>query len=114
MVDHLVSCGGVARTTPSGRRVVTFDGPATAVRSALGKAGSAARLGVSIAELSRETTAADGPGVQHAERIANAAGEGEVWVSAAAGMLLAGSGLSMRPVATEDDTVGRPLLRVSV
>ncbi|HET9188742.1 MAG TPA: alpha/beta fold hydrolase [Acidothermaceae bacterium] len=114
MVDHLVGCGGVARTTPSGRRVVTFDGPATAVRSALGKAGSAARLGVSIAELSRETTTADGPGVRHAERIANAAGEGEVWVSAAAGMLLAGSGLSMRPVATEDDTVGRPLLRVSV
>ena len=54
----------------------------------------------------------DGPGVQHAERIADAAGDGELWVSAAAGMLLSGSGLPLEPVAHEDDTAGRPLLRV--
>lgn len=112
MVDHLVSRGGVVRTTPGDQQVITFDGPATAVRSALGKVGSPARVGVSIAEVAREAATADGPGVRHAQRIANVADSGEVWVSATAGMLLAGSGLTVHPVAVEDDTVGRPLLRV--
>jgi len=112
VVEHLVSCGGIVRTTPAGRRVVTFDGPATAVRSALGKASAHTRLGVSIAEILTAAPIADGPGVRHAERIAESAVAGQVWVSATAGMLLSGSGLELQPVATEDDTVGRPLLRV--
>ncbi len=71
-----------------------------------------ARVAVSIAEVARDSLSADGPGVRHAEQIANAAGDGEVWVSAAAGMLLAGSGLDLLPVSSRDDAGGQSLLRV--
>ena len=112
VIDDLAARGGLACMTPRGRRVVLFDGPATAVRCGLAGMRTGARLGVSIAEVNREWSTVDGPGVQHAERIADAAGDGELWVSAAAGMLLSGSGLPLEPVAHEDDTAGRPLLRV--
>jgi hypothetical protein len=49
--------------------------------------------------------------VRHAERIADAAGAGELWVSAAAGMLLAGSGVRLLPVSSEDNIPGQQLLR---
>jgi DNA-binding winged helix-turn-helix (wHTH) protein/pimeloyl-ACP methyl ester carboxylesterase len=112
VISDLVAGGGLARETPRGRLVVLFDGPATAVRCSLACMHTGARLGVSIAEVNRESTTVNGPGVQHAERIADAAADGELWVSAAAGMLLSGSGLPVEPVAHEDDTAGRPLLRV--
>ncbi|HET6877673.1 MAG TPA: alpha/beta fold hydrolase [Jatrophihabitans sp.] len=111
-VDHLAAGGGLARTTAAGRRVALFDGPATAVRRALAGLRADAQLGLSIAEVDRTATTVDGPGVQHAQRIADVAAPGELWVSAAAGMLLSGSGLHLEPVGHDDDTAGRPLLRV--
>ncbi len=110
VVDDLVSTGGRVRTTPSGRRVVLFDGPATAVRSGLASLRAGAAIGVSIAEVPRDSASVDGPGVRHAERIADAAAPGELWVSAAAGMLLAGSGVQLLPVPSEEDIAGQPLL----
>jgi DNA-binding winged helix-turn-helix (wHTH) protein/alpha-beta hydrolase superfamily lysophospholipase len=112
VIDDLVSMGARARSTPQGRRVALFDGPATAVRCALVSVRAGVRLGVSIAEVAREATTIDGPGVRHAERIADVSDVGEVWVSAAAGMLLAGSGMHLQAVTTQDDSAGRPLLRV--
>ncbi len=111
IVDDLVATGGRPRATPSGRRVALFDGPATAVRSGLASLRVGARLGVSIAEVPRDSMLAGGPGVRHAEQIADAAGEGELWVSAAAGMLLAGSGVQLLPVSSDDDSSGQRLLR---
>jgi hypothetical protein len=66
---------------------------------------------VSIAEVARDSISAEGSGVRHAERIADAAGAGELWVSAAAGMLLAGSGVRLLPVSSEDKVPGQQLLR---
>jgi hypothetical protein len=111
VIDDLVAKGGRARATPSGRRVALFDGPATAVRSGLASLRGRARLGVSIAEVARDSISAEGSGVRHAERIADAAGAGELWVSAAAGMLLAGSGVRLLPVSSEDKVPGQQLLR---
>jgi pimeloyl-ACP methyl ester carboxylesterase len=110
--DELVDRGGLPRATPGGGRVVLFDGPATAVRCALASVRAGAGFGVSIAEVARDAATIDGPGVRHAERIAAVAGAGELWVSAAAGVLLAGSGNRLEPVGADDDTAGRPLLRV--
>ena len=110
LIDDLVSAGGRIRTTPSGRRVVLFDGPATAVRSGLASLRAGASIGVSIAEVPRDSASVDGPGVRHAERIADAAAPGELWVSAAAGVLLAGSGVQLLPAPSEDDVAGQPLL----
>ena len=112
VIDDLVARGGSARVTPRGRRVALFDGPATAVRRGLAAVRAGGRLGVAIAEVDHDATTVDGPGVHLAERIADAAAEGELWVSAAAGMLLSGSGVELEPVAQGDETAGRPLLRV--
>ena len=107
----LIAHGGLPRQTPANQPVVLFDGPATAARSALTGGHPGARLGMSIAEVARAATIVDGPGVRHAQRIADIAAAGQLWVSAAAGMLLAGSGVRLQPVATQDDTAGLPLLR---
>jgi pimeloyl-ACP methyl ester carboxylesterase len=111
VIDSLVAGGGRLRITPSGRRVVLFDGPATAVRCGLGGLAADTRLGVSIAEVARDSMQVDGPGVRLAEHIADAAGAGELWVSAAAGILLAGTTVELQPVAEQDEQAHRPLLR---
>jgi hypothetical protein len=112
VIDDLVATGGRPRSTPSGRRVVLFDGPATAVRCGLASLHARARLGVSIAEVARDSISVDGQGVRHAATIADAAAAGELWVSATAGMLLAGSGVQLLPVPSENDVAGQQLLRV--
>jgi hypothetical protein len=100
VIDTLVERGGRARATPDGGRVVLFDGPATAVRCTLASLNRHARAGVSIAEIDRDSLVVDGPGVRLAEQIAQAGAAGELWVSAAAAMLLSGSGVALSP-ATE-------------
>jgi len=112
VIDDLVATVGRARSTPSGRRVVLFDGPATAVRCGLASLHARARQGVSIAEVARDSISVDGRGVRHAATIADAAAAGELWVSATAGMLLAGSGVQLVPVPSENDIAGQQLLRV--
>ena len=97
VTDALVARGGRLRSTTHGSRVVLFDGPATAVRSTLANLHQGVRAGVSIAEIDRDSLVVDGPGVRLAEAVAQAAGAGELRVSGAAGMLLAGSGVALQP-----------------
>jgi pimeloyl-ACP methyl ester carboxylesterase len=111
VVESLVARGGRLRSTPDGHRVVLFDGPATAVRCGLASVQPDASVGVSIAEVDRDSLVVDGPGVRLAQQVAQAAGTGELWVSAAAGMLLAGSGVSLEPTTAPDDASGRAALR---
>jgi hypothetical protein len=99
VTDALVARGGRLRSTTHSSRVVLFDGPATAVRCTLANLHQGARAGVSIAEIDRDSLVVDGPGVRLAEEVAQAAGAGELWVSGAAGMLLAGSGVALQPTA---------------
>jgi DNA-binding winged helix-turn-helix (wHTH) protein/pimeloyl-ACP methyl ester carboxylesterase len=111
-LDGLITLGGRARSMPSGRQVVLFDGPATAVRNGLASLPAGARLGVSIAEVAKDSSAVDGPGVQLAAAIADTAAPSELWVSATAGLLLAGSGVQLLPVASVDETGGQLLRAV--
>ena len=111
LINSLVATGGRLRSTPTGHRVAIFDGPATAVRSGLASLHAPTRLGVSIAEVARDSLSVDGPGVRYAQQIAEAAPAGELWVSAAAGMLLASSGIELQPLPSEHDLAGAPLLR---
>jgi DNA-binding winged helix-turn-helix (wHTH) protein/pimeloyl-ACP methyl ester carboxylesterase len=112
VVEQLIAAGGRARSTPRGERVVLFDGPATAVRCALAAVRPDGWAGVSIAEVERDSLSVDGAGVQQAERIAASAGAGEVRVSPAAAMLLAGSGVRVVPV-SDPDPDGRGLFRAA-
>jgi pimeloyl-ACP methyl ester carboxylesterase len=97
VVDALLARGGRLRSTQRGEPVVLFDGPATAVRCVQASLHGGARAGVSIAEVARDSPAADGPGVRLADQLARDAGPGELWVSAAARMLLAGSAVGLEP-----------------
>jgi pimeloyl-ACP methyl ester carboxylesterase/DNA-binding winged helix-turn-helix (wHTH) protein len=112
VIESLVAHGGRLRATPDGHPVVLFDGPATAVRCSLASLHPLARAGVSIAEIDRDRLVVDGPGVRLAVETAQAADAGELWVSTAAGMLLAGSGVNLRPTIERDDARGREPLRV--
>ena len=112
VVDDLIGMGGRIRSMPSGRPVVLFDGPATAVRCGLSCLRAGTRVGVSIAEVARDSPGADGPGVRIAASIAEAAAPGELWVSPAAGMLLAGSGVELLPARFLDEVAGQPLRAV--
>jgi hypothetical protein len=112
VIESLSARGGLVRATSSGRRVVLFDGPATAIRCGLAGLRANTRLGVSIGEVARESPTVDGPGVEQAIRIAEVAEAGAIWVSATAGMLVAGSGIPLAETPVDDDTVGRPLLQV--
>ena len=111
LLDDLVGAGGRLRTAASGQPVVLFDGPATAVRAAIAEIDATTRIGIAIAEVPRDAERVGGPGVHQAELVARAARPGEVWVSPAAGMLLASSGMQLLPVSTGAEQVGQQLLR---
>jgi hypothetical protein len=97
-----VRAGGRRRVTSQGGPAVLFDGPATAVReSYTAVAGRPARVGVSIAEVAVEGLAAHGAGVDLAVALAERAENGQVWTSAAVGLLLPASGIEL---AATDDT----------
>ena len=98
IVTALVATGGRRRVTATGDPVLLFDGPATAVREAYAAvAGRRASVGISIAEVPAEGLAARGPGVEVAIGLAHGAGQGEVLVSAAVGLLLPASGITLNP-----------------
>jgi hypothetical protein len=106
LVSVLVSLGGRARRGPERSLVVSFDGPAAAVR-ALGSRrarGFLAGLGVGIAidEVSRDSELVSGHGVDVARLLAQRAAPGEVLVPNVIKDLLAGSGLHVESVGSFD------------
>jgi pimeloyl-ACP methyl ester carboxylesterase len=94
--EALVGAGGRLRTGPGGRPVVLFPGPATAVRAGLAQVRGSDRLGVTVAEVSRDAPEVSGPAVTLSFELADAAPPGSVWVSAPVRDLLAGSGVVTR------------------
>ena len=101
VAERLVAAGGRRRVTADGASAVLFDGPATAVRAShAAVTGHPSRVGVSIAEVAVEGLAADGPGVDLAVTLAQRAEPGQVWTSAAVGLLLPASGIEL--AATDD------------
>jgi hypothetical protein len=111
----LEGAGGRPRQGPAGRRVVLFDGPATAVRAAVRHLQPGAQVGVSVAEVPRDGDRAEGHGVEAALHLADAAPPGTIWVSDTVGVLLAGSGIDLAPAgqvatpAAGDHAVLRPV-----
>ena len=98
---RLTAAGGRRRVTATGATAVLFDGPATAVRASYAAvAGRPSRVGVSIAEVAVDGLAAEGPGVDAAVALAQRAEPGQVWTTAAVGLLLPASGIEL--AATDD------------
>jgi hypothetical protein len=101
VTERLVAAGGRRRVTGHGTTALLFDGPATAVRASYAAViGRHSRVGISIAEVAVEGLAAHGPGVDLAVTLAQRAEPGQVWTSAAVGLLLPASGIEL--AATDD------------
>jgi DNA-binding winged helix-turn-helix (wHTH) protein len=106
LVSVLVSLGGRVRRGPERALVVSFDGPATAVR-ALGSRrarGFLAGVGVGVAidEVDRDSELVSGHGVDVARLMAERADRGEVLVPNVIKDLLSGSGLHVESVGRLD------------
>jgi pimeloyl-ACP methyl ester carboxylesterase/DNA-binding winged helix-turn-helix (wHTH) protein len=110
LVAELVAAGGRPRHDRSGRAVVLFDGPAKAVRAGLAHLSTGARMGLSIAEVPRDSDRLDGPGVAAAARLADTARPGCLLVSSTVGVLLSGSGVVLEAV--DRGRAEEPALRV--
>jgi hypothetical protein len=89
---------GRAASTPAGRIVVVYDGPAAAIRDGLsvlgGPHGRSTGFGLQIAEVPC-TGIVEGPGVETALRLADCAKPGQLLMSSAVRDLVAGSGLPL-------------------
>jgi hypothetical protein len=106
LVSVLVSLGGRVRRGPERALVVSFDGPATAIR-ALGSRRargflSGVGVGVAIDEVDRDSELVSGHGVDVARLMAQRAEPGEVLVPTVIKDLLAGSGLHVETVGLLD------------
>ena len=97
VLSRLATAGGRERTDSAGRRLVLFDGPATAVRASVGCRREDASIGIAVAEVERDSEMVQGYGVQVAADIADATPAGEVRLSATVGVLLAGSNIAVEP-----------------
>ena len=96
----LVRAGGRQRCDETGRALVLFDGPATAVRAASAHRRDEVGVGIAVAEVARDAEVVHGYGVQVAVDIADATPLGSLWLSATVGALLAGSGIDVEPAGT--------------
>lgn len=108
--DVLARAGGRVRPTAEGRRVVLFDGPATAVRAAqLATRGSPRSAGVVVAEIPArgDTLASDHS--SPALRLALQAPSGSVCVSQVAAMLMSATGIQLTEL---DLMAGGPAFQV--
>jgi DNA-binding winged helix-turn-helix (wHTH) protein len=106
LLDVLVGLGGRVRRGPERSTVVSFEGPATAVR-ALGSRrarGFLPGVGVAVAidEVSRDSELVSGHGVDVARLLAQRAEPGQVLMPNVIKDLLAGSGLHVESVGTFD------------
>jgi pimeloyl-ACP methyl ester carboxylesterase len=99
VVGRLVESGGRVRYSASGDKVVTFDGPATAVRAGLTAldAPTEVALGLSIAEIRVDGGPITGSGVEWAVSLARQAPAGQLLVAPMASVLLSGSGIELEP-----------------
>jgi pimeloyl-ACP methyl ester carboxylesterase len=102
----LVAQGGAMRQGPQRAVLVSFDGPATALRAlgsrhARGLVASAG-VGVAIDEVARDTAYVSGHGVDVARLLAREADPGEVLVPGVIKDLLAGSGLTVEAAGERD------------
>lgn len=106
LVSVLVSLGGRVRRGPEHALVVSFDGPATAVRALASRRARgflpAVGVGVAIDEVDRDAELVSGHGVDVARLMADRAQRGEVLVPNVIKDLLAGSGLHVEPVGVLD------------
>jgi hypothetical protein len=106
LLSVLVSLGGRVRRGPEHSSVVSFDGPATAIR-ALGSRRARGFLpgvgvGIAIDEVSRDSELVSGHGVDVARLLAERAAPGEVLVPRVIKDLLAGSGLHVESAGSFD------------
>jgi pimeloyl-ACP methyl ester carboxylesterase/DNA-binding winged helix-turn-helix (wHTH) protein len=100
VITALTEGGGRRRHTASGDVVVLFDGPATAVRTALAAMDDQrdACFGLAIAEVAVDGGAVTGQGVELAVRLGDTAVPGELLISSTAAVLLAPTEMAPRPV----------------
>jgi pimeloyl-ACP methyl ester carboxylesterase len=103
---------GRPASTPAGRAVVVYDGPAAAIRDAQlalgGRQGGGLRLGLQIAEVPRTGPVVDGPGVEAAVSLADRAAPGQLLVSATVRELVGGSGLLLEPAGDDAYRLASP------
>jgi pimeloyl-ACP methyl ester carboxylesterase len=97
-----LGAGAVRRArTGSGRQVLVYDGPATAIRAGMRYLAENPRrrtgMGVHVAEVPRRGERVDGYGVAAAVALAELAPPAELWASATVRDLVAGSGLLLQP-----------------
>jgi pimeloyl-ACP methyl ester carboxylesterase/DNA-binding winged helix-turn-helix (wHTH) protein len=101
VADGLAAAGGRPGRTPEGRPVVVFDGPATAIRCAVGYLDAhpdvGVGLGLHVTEVTRQGERIGGYGVSTAVALADMTPVAEVWASATVRGLVAGSGLVLEP-----------------
>jgi DNA-binding winged helix-turn-helix (wHTH) protein/dienelactone hydrolase len=99
LLQALSTAGGRVRSGPDDRRVVLFDGPATAVRAGLHalEHNAGAALGLHVAEIERDAPRVVGGGVSSALAAADIAPAGTLWTSSTVRDLLAGSGIALEP-----------------
>jgi len=106
LMAALVGQGGVIRQGPERAAMVSFDGPATALR-ALGSRHvrgflSSSGVGIAIDEVARDTAFVSGHGVDVARLLAIEADPGEVLMPGVIKDLLAGSGLTVEAAGERD------------
>ena len=106
LVSVLVTLGGRVRRGPEQALVVSFDGPATAIRALSSRRArgflAGVGVGVAIDEIDRESELVSGHGVDVARLMALRAARGEVLVPTVIKDLLAGSGLHVEPAGLLD------------
>ncbi|MCW2788551.1 MAG: hypothetical protein JWP56_854 [Aeromicrobium sp.] len=97
LMERLVTAGGTRRVAVTGAPVITFDGPATAVRAGTASVHAIAGtgLGLAIAEIRADGGPITGGGVERAILLAAHADGGELLVDQMASLLLAGSGIDL-------------------
>jgi DNA-binding winged helix-turn-helix (wHTH) protein/pimeloyl-ACP methyl ester carboxylesterase len=106
LVSVLVGLGGRIRRGPEHALVVSFDGPAAAIRALRSRRArgflAGVGIGIAIDEVSREAVLVSGHGVDVARLLARRAAPGEVLVPTVIKDLLAGSGLHVESAGSFD------------
>ena len=96
VLARLESAGGQVRPTASGRPVVLFDGPATAIRAGdTSLVGLTGALSVHVAEIDPDAVPLNDFGADVATALADLAPINAMWASATVRDLLAGSGIEL-------------------